>query len=78
MPVVVIVPPVIGAVVAIDVTDPPLPVADIVNVSVIASVVIVTPEPATTVRSHYMPWKQVPMKIACKWTCLRHRLKQAT
>ena len=48
MPVAVIVPPVIGAVVATDVTVPPVPVADIVNVSVIASVVIVTPEPATT------------------------------
>jgi hypothetical protein len=49
VPVVVIVPPVIGAVVSMEVTVPPLPVADIVSVSVRASVVIATPVPATIV-----------------------------
>jgi hypothetical protein len=40
---------VIGAVVEMDVTVPPLPVADIVKVSVRASVVIETPVPAAIV-----------------------------
>jgi hypothetical protein len=50
VPVVVIVPPVIGAVVPTDVRVPPEPLALIVSVSVVSLVVIVTPEPATTVR----------------------------
>jgi hypothetical protein len=49
VPVPVIGPPVIGAVVEIEVTVPPLPVADIVKVSVESLVVIVTPVPATIV-----------------------------
>ena len=50
VPVLVIVPPERGALVAIEVTVPPLPVAAIVTESPVASVVIVTPVPATRVK----------------------------